>query len=91
MAWQFANWLEKRLNMELRAQKNKSFKDLETYCNIKTSFNGRPAQGIIDPSIGLTKAPYSPFGANNWIAPYINFFGRDNLFNQSFCHFLMNL
>ena len=69
MAWQFANWLEKRLNKELKAQKNKSFKDLEIYCTIQTSFNGRPAQYIIDPSIDLTKAPYSPFGANTWIMP----------------------
>ena len=69
MAWQFANWLEKRLNKELKAQKNKSFEDLEIYCTIKTSFNGRPPQFIIDPSIDLTEASYSPFGANNWIMP----------------------
>ena len=44
-------------------------KDLEIDCTIKTSFNGSPKQFIIDPSIDLTKAPYSPFGANNWIMP----------------------
>ena len=69
MAWQFANWLEKRLNEELRAQKNKSFEDLEIYCTIKTSFNGRPAQYIIDPSVDLTTASYSPLGENDWIMP----------------------
>lgn len=43
------------------------FKDLEIDCTIKTSFNGSPKQFIIDPSIDLTKAPYSLFVANTGI------------------------
>ena len=49
--------------------KSDFLKDLEIYCNIKTGFNGKPKQLIIDPSIDLTKALYSLFVANTGIMP----------------------
>ncbi len=69
MAWQFANWIGAHLNEELRRTNKKQLKDIQVYCKIKTSFNGRKPQYIIDPTIDLTKVTYSPFKENTWILP----------------------
>ncbi len=71
MVWQFSNWLEKRLNYELKKSKGKTFDDLEIYSRIKTSFNGREPQYIIDPSVDLTQVKFDPLGENSWIMPVL--------------------
>lgn len=60
--WQFARMLETHYRAEGRAE-------LEIRATVRVSLNFRPPELLVDPSVDLTSADYSPFRRPAWILP----------------------
>lgn len=45
------------------------YPEVQVYANVEMSFNGRPYQPLIDPTIDLAAVPRTPFMAASWILP----------------------
>ena len=55
-----------------RAAEKQGHPDVGVRARIKVSFNGRPAQWMVNPEQDLAKELYHPWGNNDWILPLEN-------------------